>query len=47
LFVLFVLVLFSQFSEFFLDHEEIFIMFFTAITARVAVIRSQNIERTT
>ena len=45
LYVLFILLLFSQITEFFLDHEEIFILFFMATVARVSIISSQNKER--
>jgi hypothetical protein len=45
LYVLFILLLFSQITEFFLDHEEIFILLFMATVARVAAVSSQNKER--
>jgi hypothetical protein len=40
--LLLILILFSQITEFFLDHEEVFIMFFVATVARISAVSSQQ-----
>lgn len=42
--VLLIIILLSQITEFFLDHEEVFIMFFIATVARISAVNSQKKE---
>lgn len=42
--VLLIIILLSQVTEFFLGHEEVFIMFFIATVARISVVNSQKKE---